>query len=343
MPAKIGSTRVEAGVVSFVFTAEDLLRSRFAISPLTEAVQAARAIARQRPGFATSWLRQQPDAAQLEADRTLRPLFALLPESGYVPDFLTPPPAHPVVDVRAELDAVRATPPGRAAEEVEMALAGRAVPLEVERSLRSRDVPGQLAAQLETVWRHLLAPMWAELRSVLERDIAHRARALVDRGLARALDDLAPSVKLEANVLKVQQRTTDVRVLEGTGLLLIPSLFVGPRSASMLNPAWPAAVIYPARGAGNLGSALGAAPTPELAALIGSTRASILYALEEPTSTSELAHGLRRSPGNVADHLGVMLRGGLVTKRRHRRRVLYSRTHLGDSLVHKGVSAANVV
>lgn len=328
-------------MVRFVFSTNDLLRCRFAISPLGETVQAARALNGGRRGTTAGWIKARRATVGFEAEHTVRPLLALLPEHGYVPDFLTPPPRHPVADVAAELEVVRTTPPDRARPEIERALADRPVDDAVTRELRRRDAPERLAAQLFEIWSKLLAPCWAEIRVLLERDIAHRARALVDTGLAQALDDLAPSVSFEHNILQVRQRTTALRELDGAGLLLVPSLFIGPQSATMLNPAWPAALIYPARGAGNLGSDTPVRPGgEELAALIGPTRASVLAALEEPTSTSDLARALGRSPGNVADHLAVLLRGGLVAKRRERRRVLYARTRLGDALIAKEIRAA---
>jgi len=38
------------------------------------------------------------------------------------------------------------------------------------------------------------------------------------------------------------------------------------------------------------------------------------------------------SPGSVSDHLTVLRRAGLVTRRREGRRVIYARTARGDDL-----------
>ena len=83
-----------ASGVTFVFSIDAVLHCRFGISPLGEVVQTARAIG--VPARGTShfkWLKQRRTVLQkLDRDHDLSLLLALLPEHGYTPDFLTPPP-----------------------------------------------------------------------------------------------------------------------------------------------------------------------------------------------------------------------------------------------------------
>ena len=67
----------------------------------------------------------------------------------------------------------------------------------------------------------------------------------------------------------------------------------------------PPRLVYPARGTAAL---LGPGPVERtaLSRLIGATRAEILTLLEEPSTTTTLARRLRRSPGNIGDHLAVL-------------------------------------
>jgi len=319
-------------MVTFVFSIDSVLHCRFGISPLGEVMQAARAIGVPARGTSHfSWLKQRTDLLQeLHRDHDLAPLHALLPERGYVPDFLTPPPTGPLARIEEELDRIRATPPDVALAQIERALDGRQLDPEISRLLRSPDAPARLADLVGALWGELFEPSWPRLRELLERDVAHRARRLAEGGLVRLFEDLSPTVALRGRRLRVRQRSTATVELGAKGLLLCPSAFISPRVATMVDPPL---LIYPARGTAAL---LGTTPLEhgaELSRLIGTTRAEILASLGEPATTTNLAHALRRSPGNIADHLSVLLDAGLVTRRRSGRSVLYSRTPLGQSLV----------
>ncbi|YCK42838.1 winged helix-turn-helix domain-containing protein [Actinomadura sp. ATCC 39365] len=81
--------------------------------------------------------------------------------------------------------------------------------------------------------------------------------------------------------------------------------------------------------------AVGAGPAPApgaLAALIGRSRAQILLALAEPSTTSALAARMSLTPGAVSQHLGVLSDGGLAVGLRLGKQVVYRRTAAGDML-----------
>jgi DNA-binding transcriptional ArsR family regulator len=322
-------------MVTFIFSIDAILQCRFAISPLGEVVQAARAIGASPRGTSHhTWLEERREALrELHARHDLTPLLVLLPERGYLPDFLTPPPSGPLARIGDELGRIRTTPPAEALAQIARSLEGRRVDPEVEALLRSSEAPALLADLVDALWRGLFEASWPRLRELLERDVAHRARRLAEGGLVRLFEDLSPNVALRGRRLRVRQRSTETVELGAKGLLLSPSAFISPRIATMVDPPL---LVYPARGTAAL---LGTAPVehgPELSRLIGTTRAEILASLAEPSTTTSLAHALRRSPGNVADHLAVLRDAGLVTRRRSGRNVLYSRTPLGQSLLGRG-------
>ncbi len=133
--------------------------------------------------------------------------------------------------------------------------------------------------------------------------------------------------------------------LGGRGLLFIPSVFIWPKLALGLDPPWPSALVYPARGVGALwerhprgggrsGSGTGGDDlSGPLGRLLGASRAAVLVALEEPASTTQLIAILGQSLGGLGGHLAALREAGLATRARSGRSVLYSRTPVGDALV----------
>src|SRR3954451_5153807 len=91
------------------FSVADLARTRFAVSPMSELIGGLRLLhAPDRAGPHLPWLREAL-AATTEVE--LGPLLALTPDSGYMPDFLTPPATSPLASFADELERVRDTPP----------------------------------------------------------------------------------------------------------------------------------------------------------------------------------------------------------------------------------------
>jgi DNA-binding MarR family transcriptional regulator len=324
-------------MITYVLTLDDALRCRFAISPMTEVVHLTRAMARPlvyREGAHVAWLKRQPSkVAALQREYDLRPLLTLLGSGSYYPDFLTPSQQRPVADVGDEFAAMRATGAADARRQIDFCLAQLdTVDPDVERQLRDRATLRRVLDLLEAVWGRLVAPEWPRLLDMLERDVLYRSRELARGGFASFVADLAPLIRLEDRRLMVQAKAERTRVLDGQGFTLQPSAFIWPFAGTMVCPGQPATLIYPSRGVASLFWE----PDNEdaaLASLIGLTRTQILQELELPSHTLGLARRFGRSPGNIADHLKVLARTGLVTRARTGRQVTYSRTPLGDMLV----------
>ena len=316
-------------VIVYRFGREDLLHTRFAISPLFELQASVAALL--DPGAASVHLPWVRAARERLAGFDYAMLDALLPERGYVPDFFAPPPRSPLPDVAEELERVRATDPAQIRRELGWRFDGN-VP-DVVRPLVDDVTCGidTLVDMMAGYWERALAPWWDQVRALLEADIRHRAGHLADGGALELFGGLPGGVRWHEGTLEVQAPTDAVVELAGRGLQLVPSVFVWPRTGAMFDPPWQPSVIYAPRGVGDLWTPSGAG-TGALGDLVGRGRARILNALAEEASTTELARRLTASPTGVSEHLGVLRRAGLVRARREGRSVLYSRTAVGDAL-----------
>jgi DNA-binding transcriptional ArsR family regulator len=314
---------------------DDLLTVRFAVSPAWETQAAVQALADERGrAYHQSWLAL---AGARAARLDLAPLMAALPRCGYVPDFLTPPPRTGRPGFRSELAQIRATDPAQVARELERCR--ESVGEEPYRQVltclladpqRARDL---LAARLRDAWAGLVAPYWVRIRALLDHDVEERSRALARHGLRRVLDELHPKLRWTTPGLSLADRSDRTVQAGGRGLLLMPSAYLWPHVASTVEEPWLPTIIYPVTGIAGLWQAP-AAPPGALGRLLGRTRARVLTALDQPTSTTALAAVTELSPAGVSRHLLALRDAGLVSAARHGHEVRYHRTELGTALLH---------
>jgi DNA-binding transcriptional ArsR family regulator len=120
--------------------------------------------------------------------------------------------------------------------------------------------------------------------------------------------------------------------LDGHGLQIVPSaLWTGPPLFSIgPRESGGSALIYPARPTGMPDSANG---SPDLAGLLGRTRAAALRALRDPCGTAELAARLGISAPSASEHATALRGADLIQTARRGRSVRHSLTPLGRSLL----------
>jgi DNA-binding transcriptional ArsR family regulator len=321
-------------MLRFDVTADDLLHSRFALSPLFELDNLLRSLSglARRP-LPPAWAgRLAPVHRQLLADPAYRAVTAL--HSRYRgPSFLAPPPRSVAQTIDDDLAEVRATALEVARRDIAECLAQRpATDAPVLEVLHSRDVVARLADQLERAWEALLAADWLRLRAICERDVLYRSAELGRAGWAAAFAGL-PHFRWRNSGIEITRFRASVRIaLGGAGLVLVPSVLVWPSIVALYEEPWPRSIIYPARGVSALWEESRDTDPEALADLVGRSRARLLRALADPASTTQLARALDLAPGAVGDHLAVLLRAGLLDRSRSGRSVVYRRTPLGDAL-----------
>lgn len=167
-------------------------------------------------------------------------------------------------------------------------------------------------------------------------DVAFHSLRLAEVGLGGLLPELDRRCGWRAGTLTVASKGEHERHLGGQGLVLMPSVFSWPDVVSGFDPPWQPTLVYPARGIGGLWSDPADRSPEALVRLLGRGRAAVLTALDDPTSTSALAHRLGLAPSSVSGHLGVLRDSGLLVSRRYGHQVLYERTPLGMALVSGG-------
>ncbi|MCX5528254.1 winged helix-turn-helix domain-containing protein [Streptomyces bobili] len=325
-------------MLRFEVSVEDLLRSRFALSPAMALCFLLRSLAGQDRPLPRAWAtRLMPAFERLRRETELNAVLALhTPQSG--PNFVAPPPRGLNQTWADDVAMIRATPLDAARHEIAANATGpSARDPRVRAVLDATDAVSRIAGAMDQAWHELLAPDWPQLRAICERDVVHRVGVIGEHGWITAIESLHPSIAWQAGGIEIGHfpQVGTVRLV-GDGLLLIPSVFVANIAAHLEDP-WPRTLIYCARGTAGLWGEQETVPQPDaltaLTALIGRSRARLLWALDAPASTSHLARSLAMAPGAVGDHLAILRGAGLLVRARSGRSVLYRRTPLGEALV----------
>ncbi|MFC9949152.1 winged helix-turn-helix domain-containing protein [Streptomyces prasinus] len=323
-------------MLRFEVSVEDLLRSRFALSPAMDLCFLLRSLVGQDRPLPRAWAtRLMPAFERLRHESELNAALALHTSREGGPNFVAPPPRGLNQTWADDLAMIRATPLEAARHEIATNATGPAArDPRVRAVLDSTDAVSRIAEAMDQAWHELLAPDWPQLRASCERDIVHRLGVIGEHGWVTAIESLHPSIVWQAGGIEIGHfpQVGTVR-LAGDGLLLIPSVFVANIAAHLEDP-WPRTLVYRARGTAGLWGEQETVPRPDaLTSLVGRSRARLLLALDAPASTSHLARSLVMAPGAVGDHLAILRGAGLLVRARSGRSVLYRRTPLGEALV----------
>lgn len=309
--------------------ADVVATSRFAVSPLAEALSALRTLAEGGPQlWERPWYETHLPAfrERVAGDPFALALLGGVLGRGLLPDFMARPPATAEPSFADELTRVEQTSPTHALADLAVPLGGAPLPS----ALQIADPAGAVADLLAWVWEHTLASDWAHRRSRLHADIVSRSARVARHGWAAALEDLAPQVRwLGDGRLQINTSQRPPRDLTGAELVLVASR--NRRSWVSGDPPHRYALMYPA--SGQLLDPTGSQAPAATRALLGATRADLLARLEQPASTTQISVITGLAFGTVGHHLRVLHAAGLINRRRAGATVLYYRNNLGDSLL----------
>lgn len=197
-------------------------------------------------------------------------------------------------------------------------------------------VARRAADAVSALFENVLAPDWADVRAVLEADIAHRGDVVVRQGAEALLTGLGEGFTWTGSEAVLDRPYDGTVGWARDGMLLVPSTVHVGRVRFAAEEPDPPVVIYAARGVARLWQRDVPEPDGGLERLVGATRARVLLLLDEPRTTTELSRRGGWAEATTSYHLGVLLRAGLVSRRREGRRVLYRRTELGAALASGG-------
>jgi DNA-binding transcriptional ArsR family regulator len=317
-------------VIRIKLNEDDLSRTRLAMSPLWELVASLCVLHDDKPPLEhAEWIVRTRRALR---GVQLGPVADPFGGTRVIPDFVAPIPDEPSPDLDAELERMRATERDVIRADIADCY-GDDVPPPWDAFLaRPREMLDRLADGLHMYWETVLADEWPRLRSVLEGDVLGRARSLALSGPEAVLEELHPRMRWRPPTIELDKPFEEMQ-FEGRSLVLIPLVFAKSVLIANQSREQVVALGYQARGTAEL-----AAPAPEggdgrLDLLLGAGRATVLRALEQPATTTELARRLSYAPSTVSAHLDVLSRAGLIDRHRVRRSVFYGLNATGRSLV----------
>jgi len=201
----------------------------------------------------------------------------------------------------------------------------------------------ELAQAARAAHRVLVAPYWRRIEACLHAEQVARSRVLALGGPDRLLASIQSElIRWQPPVLEVHM-CGDLDIdLEGRGLTLVPSVFVGGFPTLHQNPndetAAPVLVLPTADERVRHGH-LWDSPkdrTVALAALVGRNRAAVLSAIADGGTTTEVASRVGISLAAASQHASVLRSAGLIITRRQGSSVLHVLTPLGAELLQAG-------
>lgn len=312
--------------------ADLLARTRFGTSQLAETVAAVNILKTDQP---MPWHRGWKDdhvgsfRDYLAGDAVTAAIVEYGFSTTWIADYMTAPPRQPDLTLDDELAEMRDLPDA----EVRADLAYGRTRLPAE--LSAADLGERTADLLRWVWRHTIEPDWPRRQTVLHADAVSRISALCKQGWSGVMNNLRPGVRwLGDGQLQVSESPYPSCDARGRDLIFIAAHCRGGWTSWRLPGRFE--IVYPVIG---VFAANPVRPPEPLAELLGRARSTVLVQASTPISTTALVTATGLPLGTVGNHLRVLLRSGLLHRRRSGREVFYWWTGTARALVIGPVAA----
>ena len=322
------------------FTDDDLTRVQVSptLGPLAETVMAVSLLKRPRPP--RSLFREWHGQVRGKVTPRMRPLTALVPPGCDGVDLYTLTGEMPTIE--AGMKALLEIPREHLLVEMEYVDRRNRLPAS-SWAMAETGALEELAEAAEATYRALVEPYWPRISARLHAAQAARHRTLAREGAGRLLASLqGPQIRWRPPVLQVLIPGDGDMHLNGKGLMLVPSVFVGAGPSLHENPnkaTEPPRLIVPAGNGGIAQPRLWDGPQRRgeaLAALVGRNRATVLGSVADGCTTSELAERAGISIAAASQHAAVLRGAGLIISHRQGSAVLHVLTPLGAELLQAG-------
>ncbi len=324
------------------FTAEDLdrIQVRPTLGPLAETVKAMSLLrCQQTPrGLYRQWRGQVKD--RLTPQMTA--LTALIPAGSKGVDLPMLTGTAPTMEQGVQ--ALLSVPRDQILAEMEFTDREHKLPAAVwEVAEAGGQARLQLAAAAVAAHQVLVEPYWNQIHACLHAEYVARLRTLGAGGPDRLLASLQGQwVRWRPPVLEVLVPADYDVPLNGRGIALVPSVFVGQIASLHQAPGDPTAMpwlVLPPAGERMGQNHLWNNSRPNgaaLAALVGRNRAAVLRTIADGCTTTELAGRVGISLAAASQHASVLRDAGLIATHRQGSAVLHVLTPLGAKLLRAG-------
>ncbi|OXM45093.1 transcriptional regulator [Amycolatopsis thailandensis] len=316
------------------FSAADVLGTRISAAPdpLWELLLSLHAA--QTVGIAGT-LRAWRTAVRGKLAPSAALLWPLARPVGYSPDFLTPTAGE--TDLGTGLDQLVATSTTKLRADLSLlAKRTRLTSWMTDLADGRSAALDRLRAALEAYHAAAIEPFSEVIRQAVGMDRERRAATAVAKGLGCMLTTLHPDIRWDDGVLEVAYPVEQEVRLDGRGLTLVPSFFCQPGPITLLTQTERPVLVYPVDRELAFGALRGHARLDRsLAALLGKTRARVLYAIAAtaPITTTDLARAVGVSAAGVSQHTAVLREAGLITTVRDRGYAVHHVSVRGRSLL----------